>query len=150
MDQYEVHSVRFERGCISNIQDGKAFRRIDTARVTEVRLRYGYSSGHPVLQLILGAALTITGLLSVRLVMTWIKSGGIIFDYQILFMLLLAFGIWMIRDALVKTHLLDIKGSGKLARIVFSVKLTDDEIRTLVDTVHAEFGISIQRTTISG
>lgn len=148
MDQYEVHSVRFERGSISNIQDGKAFRRVDTARVTEVRLRYGYSSGHPVLQLIFGAVLTITGLLSVRLVITWIRSGGIIFDYQILFMLLLALGIWMIRDALVKTHLLDVKGPENRTRIVFSAKLTDDEIRTLIDTVRAEFGISIQRTPL--
>jgi hypothetical protein len=116
----EVSGIRFEETKISNVQDNRAFASINRSDISRLDFRWGILSQRPVLQVIFGAILSLFGLSVVRFIYMWLTYGGTAFDYQIMLVLLLPMGAWVIVDALKVGYFLSIeRRSGSKDKMTF-------------------------------
>ncbi len=146
----EVSGIRFEETKISNVQDKRVFASINRSDITKLEFRRGILSQRPVMQVVLGAIISLAGLLVVRFIYMWLTYGGTAFDYQIMLVLLLPIGAWVIMDALKVGYFLSIDlRSGSRDKMTFQEKQNQNSLeelsRQLRSKLHYEVRISLKR-----
>jgi hypothetical protein len=140
----EVGGIRFEETKISNVQDNRVFASIDRSDITSLDFRWGILSQRPFLQISFGALLSLFGLSVVRFIFTWLTQGGIAFDYQIMLILVLPMGIWLIMDALKRGYFLSIQLRSGKDKMTFEKQQDQDSLEQLSRQLRSKLNYEIR------
>ncbi len=141
----EVSGIRFEETKIANVQDKRVFASITRSDISKMDFRWGILSQRPVLQIIFGVILSLFGLSVVRFIYMWLTHGGIAFDYQIMLVLLLPIGAWVIADALKVGYFLSIElRSGRKDKMTFDKKVDQNSIAELSTQLKSKLNYEIR------
>ncbi len=141
----EVGGIRFEETKISNVQDKRVFASINRSDISKLDFRWGILSQRPVLQVIFGVVLSLFGLSVVRFIYMWLTYGGKAFDYQILLVLLLPIGGWVIVDALKVGYFLSIElRSGSKDKMTFQEKQNLNSLEELSRQLQSKLNYEVR------
>jgi hypothetical protein len=141
----EVSGIRFEETRISNVQDKRVFASINRSDISKLDFRWGILSQRPVLQVILGVVLSLFGLSVVRFIYMWFTYGGTAFDYQIMLVLLLPGGVWIIVDALKVGYYLSIEQrSGSKNKMTFQEKQNQISLEELSRQLRSKLNYEVR------
>jgi hypothetical protein len=141
----EVSGIRFEETKISNVQDNRVFASINRSDISGLDFRWGILSQRPVVQVIFGALLSLFGLSVVRFIYMWLTYGGTAFDYQIMLVLLLPMGAWVIVDALKVGYFLSIeRRSGSKDKMTFHKTQDQNSVEELSRQLRSKLNYEVR------
>lgn len=139
----ELNGVRFEKDCISNIQDGRVFARMERDEVQSLTIVCGVLSHRPVLQVIVGALVALFALCATCWAIIELIQGDHPSRHMFASAAVVPFGAWVIYDALKVGYYLRLEGRTKTLKFTFSRKTDLDRIRDLARQAHAELGYDV-------
>ena len=141
----EVSGIRFEEAKISNVQDNRVFASINRSDIGRLDFRWGILSQRPVIQVGIGALLSLIGLSVVRVIYMWFTYGGTAFDFQIMLVLLLPMGAWVIVDALKVGYYLSIeRRSGSKDKMTFHKTQDQNSLEELSRQLRSKLNYEIR------
>ncbi len=110
--------------------------------VQDMSLRFGFQSKHPLIQALVGAALTLAGGYLLLLQLLWLLPKVVGFKATVL---LLPLGLWMLWDALRRRYYLEIGVPNRAKRLHFKKIADPSELSAFLSEVERRFHCRIRR-----
>ena len=110
---------------------------------------FGPASAHPILQAALGAVLVVIGLVPFRLVIDWLRFGGILWDFEVLAFVLLPLGIWLALGASRRSYHLVVQSASGEKRLQFHPRISRKDLEEFLQGIK-DLGYSIEWETGTG
>lgn len=139
----EYNGIRFEKNKILNLQDNIPFKVIERDKIKSLIFKFGFLSKLPLIHFLLGISFVIFGLFAVRFTFIWLTEGGLAYDFQLIFILALPFGLWVIYDGLKKGYYLEIIYDSKKEKMFFNKKISTEELYPIINEVEQLFNYRI-------
>jgi hypothetical protein len=145
---FEYQGIRVRPDAITGVQAGRTYSVVPHANIQRITLRRGSPSAHPIIQVVVGAALAASGVPVVFHLLYWLSHGARMMSAEAMFLTFPAVGLILFFGALRRSFYLNIdlqKGRAKLA-FDSGAKLAD--VRTLLATTQsfASYPIEIEPT----
>ena len=109
---------------------------VNTEEITEIIVRYGFRSAHPVIQLALGAVLSLLPLYSVARMLFWSSEGGTLYDGEVLLLTSGIIGVWLLVDAFSRGYYLVVVTPRGKHRMALNKKTPVHVVMTLCQQLH--------------
>lgn len=95
----ELNGVRVADDGVSQIHGVHKLLFVPRHEIGSMSIRHGLLSEHPMIQTFLGVALLFIGVYPVPHLVRWLLTGGKASDLEIIVLMLIPIGIWLVRDA---------------------------------------------------
>jgi len=124
----ECHGVVVDAAGLSELRGGQRGRIEPLESIRSVRHGHGALARFPLLLLVIGLLLIGVGGLSLRLIVSWLREGGVVTDLQMFFVVLIPIGAWIAWDALRRGHYLEVSSTRGIRRLVFESRASAEEV----------------------
>ncbi len=152
MDEIKLSTVKISQKGISEINGNKDSVFVPREHIHFINLLYGCGAQRPIMQTVLGTALTLIPLYFFLPPLLEIinfqdnagsQSGGNAFKFIVLPLMFAPFGIFFLMEVFVKTFYLIIKTETENKKIVFQDKVSQPELYQFIEQANNDFGYSI-------
>jgi len=140
--------------CCGLVCDEQRLAEVDGRRIValalrhelhHIRSRYGFTSPHPVLQIILGSGLTLGACAVLTPIMDWLNHGGVLPLELVYFIPMGIIGLWLLISAFRRRHFLEAVTDDGRTRLVFDRSADAAKIDAFVTGVERFWQIRVTR-----
>jgi hypothetical protein len=96
--------------------------------VNDVTGHYGARSAHPIVQIVVGAAMSLLLIDTIQNVIHWLRHGGVMMDIELLLAIPGGLGVWLLIDAFSRGYYLLVRTNGGQQKIVFERKTPPETV----------------------
>jgi hypothetical protein len=137
------HQIQVRDGRLEEWSGGAISISIPLGEVRRVRVISGLTSERPLVQALLGAALTVLGVVCLVRLARWGFGTGRIVDIEALMVGWLIGGPWILAGALRRGLVLLVETADTTRRLAIGRGATGDDVRALADDLRARHGLNV-------
>ena len=145
MPLVECAGVQFGPDAVTEVDDDQVMVRVGRGDVRGIALRRGFHSAHPVVQVLVGAALAVVGLVPTWHLAQWMVEGGTFFGVEAFLIAFVFLGPWLIFDGLKRGPYLEVRTGDGVKKLAFDRKADPGVIESALAAAEQRFGYRIER-----
>jgi hypothetical protein len=130
--ELQCHQLRLRDGRLEEWSGGRPAGSIPLDEIHHVRVSVGPTAERPVVQAVIGAALTALGIAFAIRLWRWVGAGGTLVDVEALMLGWVVGGPWILAGALRRGVVLDVATGRTTRRLAVGRGATVDDLRPLV------------------
>jgi len=142
-DAINYLSVVIAHDAISEQDNNGTVVRIPREKIKGIEVKRGPGSERPLLQLVVGLAILMVGLLPLLHIYTWLVNGGPLSRTIVLAVTLIPIGIWALHDVLAKKYYLFVVQHDDIRKVVFRGNVEVDQLAAFLRKGSNDFGYPI-------
>ncbi len=117
---------------IALVQNGRKLLFIPKHSIRRIKIRKGFQSAHPLLQITLGVLILLTGIGFLLHLLLWFHRGGIAYDFEFMMLLCIPVGFWILYDGTKWGLYLEVELDSGKRRIMFQRSPSPDELTEVI------------------
>jgi hypothetical protein len=143
----ECHGIVCDEKRLSEIDSGSVMVAVDRHDIQRITSRYGLVSPHPMLQVVMGSALTALACFPAAHLIDWIRHGGAFFTAEAFVIPFAVIGLWLVFSTFRKGRFLEVESARGRKRLAFQRDADPAAVDRFLAAIEERYALRIERET---